>query len=131
MTSIAVKTPRLRSGAKARRNGPRSLRASELLDVPEQRDVQWLICSCVLMATAVLSCLRSEFQCNNGHCIALNKVCNVVDDCGDGSDEERRRSSGGGGGGGGGEDKYDKFFVLSPATLLISFHLSGPDRSPS
>ncbi|KAL2712621.1 LOW QUALITY PROTEIN: hypothetical protein V1478_018144 [Vespula squamosa] len=89
-------------------------------------DVQWLICSCVLMATAVLSCRRSEFQCNNGHCIASNKVCNVVDDCGDGSDEERRRGCGCGG-----EDKYDQFFVPSPATLLISFHLSGPDRSPS
>ncbi|KAF7398372.1 hypothetical protein HZH66_006269 [Vespula vulgaris] len=54
--------------------------------------VQWLICSCVLMATAVLSCRRSEFQCNNGHCVALNKVCNVVDDCGDGSDEVRQCS---------------------------------------
>ncbi|XP_035718354.1 uncharacterized protein LOC118440021 isoform X1 [Vespa mandarinia] len=55
-------------------------------------NVQRLICSCFLMATAVLSCRRSEFQCNNGHCVALNKVCNVVDDCGDGSDEVRQCS---------------------------------------
>ncbi|KOX74934.1 hypothetical protein WN51_13495 [Melipona quadrifasciata] len=44
------------------------------------------------MATTVLSCRLSEFQCGNGRCVALNKVCNVVDDCGDGSDEPRQCS---------------------------------------
>ncbi|KYM99421.1 Low-density lipoprotein receptor-related protein 2 [Cyphomyrmex costatus] len=51
--------------------------------------MHWLICTCILTATTVLSCRQSEFQCANGHCVALNKVCNVVDDCGDGSDETR------------------------------------------
>ncbi|OAD54795.1 hypothetical protein WN48_05994 [Eufriesea mexicana] len=44
------------------------------------------------MATTVLSCRQSEFQCANGRCISLNNVCNVVDDCGDGSDEPRQCS---------------------------------------
>ena len=44
------------------------------------------------MATTVLSCRQSEFQCSNGRCVALNKVCNVVDDCGDRSDEPRQCS---------------------------------------
>ncbi|KYN09650.1 hypothetical protein ALC57_18170, partial [Trachymyrmex cornetzi] len=52
-------------------------------------DMHWLVCTCILTATTVLSCRQSEFQCANGHCVALNKVCNVVDDCGDGSDETR------------------------------------------
>ncbi|EGI70710.1 MAM and LDL-receptor class A domain-containing protein C10orf112 [Acromyrmex echinatior] len=51
--------------------------------------MHWLVCTCILTATTVLSCRQSEFQCANGHCVALNKVCNVVDDCGDGSDETR------------------------------------------
>lgn len=49
----------------------------------------WLVCACILTATTVLSCRQSEFQCGNGHCLALNKVCNLVDDCGDGTDETR------------------------------------------
>ncbi|XP_071572271.1 uncharacterized protein [Temnothorax nylanderi] len=53
------------------------------------KDMHWLVCTCILTATTVLSCRQSEFQCANGHCVALNKVCNVVDDCGDGSDETR------------------------------------------
>ncbi|KAK1124807.1 hypothetical protein K0M31_006167, partial [Melipona bicolor] len=52
----------------------------------------WPVFVCVLMATTVLSCRLSEFQCGNGRCVALNKVCNVVDDCGDGSDEPRQCS---------------------------------------
>ncbi|KYN35204.1 Vitellogenin receptor [Trachymyrmex septentrionalis] len=51
--------------------------------------MHWLVCTCILTATTVFSCRQSEFQCANGHCVALNKVCNVVDDCGDGSDETR------------------------------------------
>lgn len=32
-------------------------------------------------------CLESQFQCANGHCIAIGKYCDFIDDCGDGSDE--------------------------------------------
>lgn len=53
------------------------------------KDMHWLVCTCILTATTVFSCRQSEFRCTNGHCVALNKVCNVVDDCGDGSDETR------------------------------------------
>ncbi|XP_051171873.1 uncharacterized protein LOC127288453 [Leptopilina boulardi] len=54
------------------------------------RDMRWVICGCILMATTVLSCRQSEFQCGNGVCVTLNKVCNLVDDCGDGTDEPRQ-----------------------------------------
>lgn len=55
-------------------------------------DANWPVLICVLTATTVLSCRQSEFQCGNGRCIALNKVCNAVNDCGDGSDEPRQCS---------------------------------------
>ncbi|XP_044271339.1 uncharacterized protein LOC123015593 [Tribolium madens] len=35
------------------------------------------------------NCKLSEFACNNGRCIPLNKYCNVLNDCGDSSDEPR------------------------------------------
>ncbi|XP_058457818.1 uncharacterized protein LOC131434755 isoform X2 [Malaya genurostris] len=34
-------------------------------------------------------CAVSEHTCNNGRCVPLNKYCNNVNDCGDGSDEPR------------------------------------------
>lgn len=34
-------------------------------------------------------CAVSEHSCNNGRCVPLNKYCNNVNDCGDGSDEPR------------------------------------------
>ncbi|XP_055630213.1 uncharacterized protein LOC129771009 isoform X2 [Toxorhynchites rutilus septentrionalis] len=34
-------------------------------------------------------CAISEHTCNNGRCVPLNKYCNNVNDCGDGSDEPR------------------------------------------
>ncbi|XP_029726486.2 uncharacterized protein LOC109623124 isoform X2 [Aedes albopictus] len=34
-------------------------------------------------------CAMSEHSCNNGRCVPLNKYCNNVNDCGDGSDEPR------------------------------------------
>lgn len=56
------------------------------------KDANWPVLICVLTATTVLSCRQSEFQCGNGRCIALNKACNAVNDCGDGSDEPRQCS---------------------------------------
>ncbi|XP_023245577.1 uncharacterized protein LOC106637106 [Copidosoma floridanum] len=47
-----------------------------------------LLYGSVIVVAAVLSCRQSEFQCTNGRCIGLNKVCNLVDDCGDKSDEQ-------------------------------------------
>ncbi|XP_058797268.1 uncharacterized protein LOC131667689 [Phymastichus coffea] len=54
----------------------------------------WILYSSVLALTVavVLSCRQSEFQCNNGRCIGLNKVCNLIDDCGDKSDEQQQCS---------------------------------------
>ncbi|XP_044012328.1 uncharacterized protein LOC122855201 isoform X2 [Aphidius gifuensis] len=49
----------------------------------------WLTCIYIITATSVLSCRQSEFECSNSRCITLNKVCNAIDDCGDGSDEQR------------------------------------------
>lgn len=63
--------------------------STELRNFYGVSDMHWLVCTCILTATTVFSCRQSEFQCANGHCVALNKVCNVVDDCGDGSDETR------------------------------------------
>ncbi|XP_063975987.1 uncharacterized protein LOC135161918 [Diachasmimorpha longicaudata] len=53
------------------------------------KDMRWLFCLSVLTVTAVLCCRQSEYQCGNGRCVSLNKVCNALDDCGDGSDEQR------------------------------------------
>ncbi|OQR80128.1 hypothetical protein BIW11_05268 [Tropilaelaps mercedesae] len=36
---------------------------------------------------SISGCKLSEFQCDNGRCIALNKFCDGTDDCGDTSDE--------------------------------------------
>ncbi|KAJ8683348.1 hypothetical protein QAD02_019140 [Eretmocerus hayati] len=52
----------------------------------------WLLYSSLLVVTAALSCRQSEFQCSNGRCLSLNKVCNLVDDCGDKSDEQQQCS---------------------------------------
>ncbi|XP_016842459.1 uncharacterized protein LOC100122993 [Nasonia vitripennis] len=54
----------------------------------------WILYSGILVAllTPGLSCRQSEFQCSNGRCIGLNKVCNLVDDCGDKSDEQQQCS---------------------------------------
>ena len=32
--------------------------------------------------------IMNVFECSNGNCISFAKVCNLIDDCGDGSDEE-------------------------------------------
>lgn len=32
-------------------------------------------------------CKRNEFGCNSGECVALEKRCNMVEECDDGSDE--------------------------------------------
>lgn len=34
-------------------------------------------------------CTLSQFTCSNGKCVDLNRYCNNVNDCGDGSDEPR------------------------------------------
>ncbi|XP_008558829.1 uncharacterized protein LOC103579250 [Microplitis demolitor] len=49
----------------------------------------WFLRITILTTATVFCCRQSEFQCGNGRCITLNKVCNALDDCGDGSDEQR------------------------------------------
>ena len=50
--------------------------------------------SCCCQFNSVLhlgqsACRSDEFQCNNGICIWYGWMCNLRDDCGDGSDESR------------------------------------------
>ncbi|XP_011496881.1 PREDICTED: uncharacterized protein LOC105361406 [Ceratosolen solmsi marchali] len=52
----------------------------------------WIFYSSIFTVTFVFSCKQSEFQCINGRCISLNKICNLVDDCGDKSDEQQQCS---------------------------------------
>ena len=44
--------------------------------------------SCQLPATN-RSCTNSEFRCDRGSCVSQDKLCDIVDDCGDNSDENR------------------------------------------
>ena len=37
---------------------------------------------------SIFSCSPGEFQCNNTHCIYPTQICDLKDDCGDGSDED-------------------------------------------
>ncbi|XP_033607725.1 low-density lipoprotein receptor-related protein 8-like, partial [Cryptotermes secundus] len=43
----------------------------------------------VLVTTSTPTCRRSEFPCNNGRCVPLNRYCDAANDCGDSSDEPR------------------------------------------
>jgi hypothetical protein len=50
----------------------------------------------LLMIAQVEACQISEYYCDNRKCVSLDKFCNGIDDCGDGSDEPRycsRKSS--------------------------------------
>ncbi|KII74399.1 Low-density lipoprotein receptor-related protein 2 [Thelohanellus kitauei] len=42
---------------------------------------------CMCNDQTVQYCHRNEFQCKNNKCIPSTKICNQVDDCGDGTDE--------------------------------------------
>lgn len=46
-----------------------------------------ILCSVLGMINYGFSCLLSEFMCDTGYCVALDKFCNGNDDCGDKSDE--------------------------------------------
>ncbi|PSN38545.1 hypothetical protein C0J52_22228 [Blattella germanica] len=54
--------------------------------VLEELAVLWTI---LAVATAP-SCRRSEFSCENGRCVPLNRYCDAANDCGDSSDEPRQ-----------------------------------------
>lgn len=47
------------------------------------------ILTIVLVVTSTPACRRSEFPCNNGRCVPLNRYCDAANDCGDSSDEPR------------------------------------------
>jgi Low-density lipoprotein receptor domain class A. len=42
-----------------------------------------------MFVTEAYVCPVTHFKCNNHFCIPSDKVCNFVDDCGDGSDENK------------------------------------------
>jgi len=46
-----------------------------------------LICGVLGMINYGFGCQLSEFMCDTGYCVALDKFCNGNDDCGDKSDE--------------------------------------------
>lgn len=50
--------------------------------------VLWLA-TATLAQTAAPKCKMWEHQCQNGRCVALNRFCNNINDCGDSSDEPR------------------------------------------
>lgn len=46
-----------------------------------------LLCGVLGMINYGFGCQMSEFMCDTGYCVALDKFCNGNDDCGDKSDE--------------------------------------------
>lgn len=40
-------------------------------------------------AEVTVKCKVSEFSCQNGRCVTINKYCNNINDCGDSTDEPR------------------------------------------
>ena len=40
------------------------------------------------MGCTYVNCTDSQWRCDNGACIDIDKHCNLLDDCGDGSDEQ-------------------------------------------
>lgn len=52
--------------------------------------IRKVILYCCVLAAAVdygFGCQLSEFMCDTGYCVAMDKFCNGNDDCGDKSDE--------------------------------------------
>lgn len=45
------------------------------------------LCGVLGTINCVFGCQLSEFMCDTGYCVALDKFCNGNDDCGDKSDE--------------------------------------------
>lgn len=45
------------------------------------------LCGVLCMINYGFGCQLSEFMCDTGYCVALDKFCNGNDDCGDKSDE--------------------------------------------